>query len=331
MATPLSCSHSNAICNHGFKKRKELRTQEQPFVAEHRGGTHYARNDPSRTRRTQEVSFVAGCTTTYLHEKIQGFVLRLPPKHKPHATFIQPLPCILQHHVANLHLSTHMATPNDNHAAIPMRSATADSRNAKNSKNYAHRNNHSLQNTEEEHGGTHYARNDPSRTRRTQEVPVIAGRSHFTRKNARFRAPASSLTQAPCNIHSAITMHFAASCSKPASLYAHGNTRWQSCSHSNAICNRRFKKCKELRTQEQPLVAEHRGGTHYARNGHSRTRRTQEVPFIAGCNHFTRKNVRFRAPASSPHHLFVTASLPHPFVTSHVIACSSFVMYYDVM
>ena len=35
----------------------------------------------------------------------------------------------------------------DNHAAIPMRSATTDSRNAK---NYAHRNNHSLQNTEEE-------------------------------------------------------------------------------------------------------------------------------------------------------------------------------------
>ena len=45
-----------------------------------------------------------------------------------------------------------MATPDDNnHAAIPMRSAmrsaTTDSRNAK---NYAHRNSHSLQNTEEE-------------------------------------------------------------------------------------------------------------------------------------------------------------------------------------
>ena len=41
-----------------------------------------------------------------------------------------------------------VATPDDNnHAAIPMRSATTDSRNAK---NYAHRNNHSLQNTEEE-------------------------------------------------------------------------------------------------------------------------------------------------------------------------------------
>ena len=27
-----SCSHSNAICNHSFKKRIELRTQEQPFL-----------------------------------------------------------------------------------------------------------------------------------------------------------------------------------------------------------------------------------------------------------------------------------------------------------
>ena len=113
-----SCSHSSAICNHRFKTRIEPRTQEQPLVAEHRGGTHYARNDPSRTRRTQEVSFVAGCTTT-LHEKIQGFVLRLPPQHKPHATFMQPLQCILQHDGANPNVSTHMATPDyNNHIAI---------------------------------------------------------------------------------------------------------------------------------------------------------------------------------------------------------------------
>ena len=59
---------------------------------------------------------------------------------------------------------------------------------------------------------------------RTHEVPFIAGRSHFTRKNARF-APASSPTQAPCNIHATITMRFAASRRKPARIYAHGNTR----------------------------------------------------------------------------------------------------------
>ena len=61
-----------------------------------------------------------------LHKTI---VVRMQPQHQ--ATLTQPLQCLSQHHVANLHVSTHMATPDDNnHAAIPMRSATADSRNA---------------------------------------------------------------------------------------------------------------------------------------------------------------------------------------------------------
>ena len=75
-----------------------------------------------------------------------------------------------------------------------------------------------------------------------------------------------------------------------------------SCSHSNAICNHSFKNRIELRTHEQPLVAKHIGGTIRDRNDRSRTRRTDEVPFIVACSHFTRKNTRFRAPASSPQH-----------------------------
>ena len=50
---------------------------------------------------------------------------------------------------------------------------------------------------------------DRSRNRRTDEVPFIAGCSHFTRKNTRFRAPASSPKHSPCNIHAAITMRSA--------------------------------------------------------------------------------------------------------------------------
>ena len=75
-----------------------------------------------------------------------------------------------------------------------------------------------------------------------------------------------------------------------------------SCSHSNAICNQSLKKRIELRTQEQPLLAKHIGGTIRAQNDPSRNRRTHEVPFIVACSHFTRKNTRFRAPASSPQH-----------------------------
>ena len=71
-------------------------------------------------------SFFHRCLQPLYTEKTQGFVPLLPPhvQHKPHATFMQSLQCILQHHVANVHLSTHMATPDDNnHAATPMRTA----------------------------------------------------------------------------------------------------------------------------------------------------------------------------------------------------------------
>ena len=140
-----SCSHSTAICNHRFKKRIELHTQEQPLVAEHRGRTNF---------------------------------------------------------VANPHVSTHMAIKhNNNHVAIPLRSATADS---KTPYHYARA---STPKAAWRHrsSAAKKRQTDRSRNRRTQEVPFIAGWSHFTWKNIRFRAPASSPSQAPCNIHAAIT------------------------------------------------------------------------------------------------------------------------------
>ena len=50
------------------------------------------------------------------------------------------------------------------------------------------------------HCGKKKRQTDRSRNRRTDEVPFIAGCSHFTRKNTRFRASASSRKQSPCNI-----------------------------------------------------------------------------------------------------------------------------------
>ena len=70
---------------------------------EHIRGLH----DRSRNRRTQEVYLSSPAEAT-LHGKTQGFVLQLPPRHKPHAKFMQPLQCVSQHHVANLHVSMHM-------------------------------------------------------------------------------------------------------------------------------------------------------------------------------------------------------------------------------
>ena len=69
-----------------------------------------------------------------------------------------------------------------------------------------------------------------------------------------------------------------------------------SCSHSNAICKHKLKKRIELRTQDYPALQ----NTLKERNDPSRARRTDKVPFIVACSHFTRKNTRFRAPASSP-------------------------------
>ena len=198
-------------------------------------------------------------------------VLRMQPRHP--ATLTQPLNCDLQPQIQETQRTTHTGT------TTPCRTQRSN----------AFRD-----------------RNDRSRTRRTHEVPFIAGCSHFTRKNTRFRAPASSPKQNPCNIHAANTMCFAASRNKPASLYAHGNTRsQQSCSHSNAICNHRFNTRKELRTQEQPLVAEHRGVTH------SRQKRPQpHPPHTRGTFHrrlqplFTRKNTGFalRLPPQNKTH-----------------------------
>ena len=138
--------------------------------------------------------------------------------------------------------------------------------------------------------------NDPSRTCRTQEVPFIPGRSHPTRKNEIFRSPASP-KHSPCNIHAAIAMRFAASRRKPARIYA------QQQSMTTRIM-------QPFQCDLQPPFQETQRTTHTGttsrckmqrtnRNDPSRTRRTQEVLFIAGCSHFTRKNARFRAPVSS--------------------------------
>ena len=132
-----SCSHYNAFCSITWltrmylrtwqqsmttimqpfqcdlqpqiQKRIELRRQEQPLVAEHRGGTNSRMKRPPAAHR-RYLSPPAAATS---RGKAQVFVLRLPPQHEPHATFMQPPHCILQHDVANPHVSTHMATPDD--------------------------------------------------------------------------------------------------------------------------------------------------------------------------------------------------------------------------
>ena len=99
-------------------------TREKNYAHMNRGGTDStvkrSRPQPPHT----QVPFIAGCSH-FTHRKTQEFVLQLCRQRKPHATFMQPLQYVLQHHVAKPNLSTHMATQHGNiHAAIAPRSAT---------------------------------------------------------------------------------------------------------------------------------------------------------------------------------------------------------------
>ena len=108
---------------------------------------------------------------------------------------------------------THAAVaPSNIHAAITMRFATSSSQpasldahgNTKRQRSCSHYTaicnqrvkkriklrTHEKPLIAEHRGGTNPDRFERSRTRRTHEVPFIPGRSHFTRKNTRFPAPA---------------------------------------------------------------------------------------------------------------------------------------------
>ena len=220
-----SCSHSNAICKHKLKKRIELRTQEHPVLQ----NTLKERNDPSRTRRTDEVPFIVACS--HFTRKNTRFRLQLPPHNKAHATFMQPFQCDLQTQTQETHRTTYT--------------------------------------------GTSSVAKHIEGTKRPQPHPPHR-RGTFHR---RLQPLYTEKHKVSCSVFLPRT--------KPMQ---------HSCSHSNAICKQKLKKRIELRTQEHPVLQ----NTLKERNDPSRTRRTAEVPFIVACSHFTRKNTRFRAPASSP-------------------------------
>ena len=179
-----------SICSR-TQRRNRLTSKRSKPQPPHTGGTFRRRLQRLYTEKRK-----VSCS---------GFLPNTGPMQ--HATFMQPSQCILQHDVANLHVSTHMATPDDkNHAAIPMRSATTDSRNEW---NYAHRKNHSLQNTEEEPItlGTTAAATAPHR--RYLSSPAAAT-LHGKTQGFVLRLPPQHKPHATCNIHAAITMHFAA-------------------------------------------------------------------------------------------------------------------------
>ena len=113
-------------------------------------------NIPKMGQLPTPVSSLAAAT---LHGKTQDFVLRLPPQNITHATFMQPFQCDLQPQLQEPHRTTHTGTT---------------------TRCKTHRRNNSRQKRPQPHPphrrGTFHRRLQP----------------YFTRKNTRFRAPASS-------------------------------------------------------------------------------------------------------------------------------------------
>ena len=104
---PLQCDHAT---RDSIKNRIEVRTQEQPIVAKHIGGTFRAWSDPSRTRRTDEVPFFGGCS--HFTRKNTSFRAPVSSPNITHATFIQPFQCDLQQQLQEPHRTTHTGTTN---------------------------------------------------------------------------------------------------------------------------------------------------------------------------------------------------------------------------
>ena len=184
------------------------------------------------------------------------------------AAWMQPLQYDLQSSAAKDNSITHAAAAASNlDAATPMRSATGDS---KTPYNYAHtttpkaacshRYNAHRYNAAKK--TTNRPQPQPSHTRGT----FLVACSHFTRKNTRFRAPASSPKHSPCNImqplqcgsqhnntrtaddksHAAIPMRSATGDSKTPYKYAHTTT-------PKAASNHRYTAAKKK--NDKPTAA----------------------------------------------------------------------------
>ena len=104
-----------------------------------------------------------GCShyNTIYNLQLQKTIVLLRMQPPHQATLTQPFQCDLQAQIPKHPITTHISTP---------KAASSHRYNA------------------------------AKKANRPQPVPFIAGCSHFTRKNTRFRAPASSTKQSPCNI-----------------------------------------------------------------------------------------------------------------------------------
>ena len=106
---PFHCDLQPQIPKHPITTHTKTHPKQlQPTVTVREPKKH--QTDRSRTRRTHScTSSPAGAAFTRKNTRFRAPA----PQSKPHATSMQPLKCLLQRHVADPHVSTHMATEHD--------------------------------------------------------------------------------------------------------------------------------------------------------------------------------------------------------------------------
>ena len=121
----------------------------------------------------------------------------------------------------------------------------------------------------------------------------------FKRKNHQRQNWENLLTNPYRSLDVAIPLRFTmSSCKRHYARSRDSKQPWRS--HCTAICNQRVNKRIDSRTHEQPLVAEHRGGTDYTLK-----RSKPHPPHTRGTFHrrlqpLSTQKTRFRAPAFLP-------------------------------
>jgi hypothetical protein len=156
---------------------------------------------------------------------------------------------------------------------------------------------------------------------RTREQPHIA--EHQGRTDSRLEPPQPqpphTHTRYP-TLPAAATEKHRVSCS---GFLPKTNPMQHSRSHCNAFCSSRCTFMQPIHGDLHPRVAEQQGRTNHTPKHTVRNRRTDKVPFIAACSHFTRKNTRLRAPKQSPCNrhaaITVTTSQGHHFPRSTLL------------
>jgi len=231
---------------------------------------------------------------------------------------MQPLQCVLQHHVLNLHVSTHMATPDDNnHANFSMRSATTDSKTPnKYARSAANKKENRPQPQPPHTGGTFYCRLQPLYMEKLKvscsgflpkTKPIQHSCSHY---NAFCSITSQTCTYLRTWQHQMTTIMQPFQCDLQPQIPKHPITTHAQ-AHPKQLKAYSAAKKKVNRPQPQPP---HTGGTFHRRLQPLYTEKHKvscsgflpnTSPVQRSCNHHN-------AFCSTP---FITTSLPHHFAS----------------